>query len=63
MKIIIDAFGGDNAPEEIVQGAIAAVNEKDGFDITLVGKENAVREILGRCEYDSVRYACPTDYL
>lgn len=55
MKIIIDAFGGDNAPEEIVQGAIAAVNEKDGFDIALVGKENAVREILGRCEYDSSR--------
>ena len=55
MKIIIDAFGGDNAPEEIVQGAIAAVNEKDGFEIALVGKENAVREILGRCEYDSSR--------
>lgn len=55
MKIIVDAFGGDNAPEEIVQGAVAAVNGKEGFDIVLVGKENSVREILGRCEFDASR--------
>lgn len=55
MKIIVDAFGGDNAPEEIVRGAIAAVNEKEGFDIVLVGRENAVNEILARCEYDGSR--------
>ena len=38
MKIIIDAFGGDNSPEEIVSGAIDAVKEKEGFDVVLVGK-------------------------
>ena len=36
MKIIIDAMGGDNAPLEIVKGAIDARN-KLGVDIVLVG--------------------------
>ena len=27
MKIILDAMGGDNAPEEIVKGAASAVAE------------------------------------
>lgn len=55
MKIIIDAYGGDNAPEEIVEGALEAVREKDGFDLVLVGKENAIRGILGGKEYDESR--------
>lgn len=46
MKIIVDAFGGDNAPEEIVKGAMRAKDEL-GVDIILVGKENEVRKCLG----------------
>ena len=43
MKIIVDAFGGDNAPLEIIKGcAIAA--EKFGVDILLTGKESVIRE-------------------
>ena len=43
MKIIVDAFGGDNAPLEIIKGcAIAA--EEFGVDILLTGKENVIRE-------------------
>ena len=38
MKIIIDAMGGDNAPAEIVKGAVAA-NKEFGVDIVLVGRE------------------------
>ena len=45
MKIIIDAMGGDNAPEEIVRGAVRAHREL-GVEITLVGREEAVRECL-----------------
>lgn len=55
MKIIIDAFGGDNSPEEIVSGAIDAVKEKEGFDVVLVGKENTIRKLLGDKEYDESR--------
>ena len=45
MKIIIDAMGGDNAPSEIVKGAIRAKNEL-GVSVVLVGKEDAVRSCL-----------------
>ena len=37
MKIIIDAMGGDNAPEQIVLGALQAAKEY-GVEITLVGR-------------------------
>lgn len=45
MRIIVDAMGGDNAPEEIVKGAIGAAREF-GVDVTLVGQEEAVYACL-----------------
>lgn len=47
MRIIVDAMGGDNAPDEIVKGAVEAVREF-GVLITLVGKENEIRACLAR---------------
>ena len=43
MKIIVDAFGGDNAPLEIIRGCALAVSEL-GADIILTGKESVIRE-------------------
>lgn len=45
MKIIIDAMGGDNAPLEIVRGAIAAV-EKFNIDIILTGRGEEILKAL-----------------
>jgi len=45
MKIIVDAMGGDNAPEAIVRGGVLAA-KKFGADIVLVGQEDKVRAIL-----------------
>ena len=45
MRIIIDAMGGDNAPSEIVKGALRARQEL-GVDLLLVGREEAVRACL-----------------
>ena len=45
MRIIIDAMGGDNAPEEIVKGAVAAHRELL-VDITLVGRAERVNACL-----------------
>lgn len=43
MNIVIDAFGGDNAPLEVIKGAIDA--QKDfKIDITLVGDENRIKK-------------------
>ena len=39
IKIVLDAYGGDYAPSEIVKGAISAVEEKEGFELVLFGKK------------------------
>ena len=47
MKIIIDAMGGDNAPLEIVKGALSA-RARFGCDIVLTGDEAAIRDAAAR---------------
>lgn len=51
MKIIIDAFGGDNAPLEIIKGAVDAKNEY-GVDIILTGDEQIIRRVAGENAID-----------
>ena len=46
MKIIIDAMSGDNAPQEIVAGAVKAADEL-GVEIVFVGRDKDVRACLG----------------
>ena len=43
MNIVIDAFGGDNAPLEVIKGAVDA-NRDFNIDITLVGDENTIKK-------------------
>ncbi len=45
MRVVIDAFGGDNAPLEIVKGASLASNELE-IDITLVGNKEIIEEVI-----------------
>jgi len=47
VKIIIDAMGGDNAPDEIVIGSINAAKEND-VDITLVGRGEDILRVFER---------------
>ena len=42
MKIIVDAFGGDNAPLEIIKGCADSVTEF-GINVILTGKEEIIR--------------------
>jgi glycerol-3-phosphate acyltransferase PlsX len=49
MKIIVDAMGGDNAPDEVVNGALKAASELD-VSIILVGVEKAIRPLLSSCK-------------
>lgn len=44
MKIIIDAMSGDNAPLEIIKGAVSGKN-KHGVDILLVGDRNKINAL------------------
>ncbi len=45
MKLAVDAMGGDNAPEEIVTGAVRAA-KKFRCEIILVGDENKIKDVL-----------------
>ncbi|MEG0875715.1 MAG: phosphate acyltransferase PlsX [Oscillospiraceae bacterium] len=45
MRIIVDAMGGDNAPAEIVKGAVEAVRDF-GVSVTLVGKQEEISNCL-----------------
>ncbi len=48
IKVAVDAMGGDNAPQEIVKGAVEAVNEGSKVKVYLVGMKEAVeRELSG----------------
>ena len=44
MRVIVDAFGGDNAPLEIIKGAADAVKEY-GHTVILTGKEETIRRV------------------
>ena len=45
MKVIIDAYGGDNAPLEIVRGAALAVKEY-GVEVILCGNEEELEDLM-----------------
>ncbi len=49
MRIIVDAMGGDNAPLEIVRGAINAAKARPELEIVLVGRENEVNAAAAQC--------------
>src|SRR3989339_2068506 len=47
-RIAVDAMGGDNYPDILVEGSLAAVKEFDDVEIILVGDEGTVGESLNR---------------
>lgn len=49
--VALDAMGGDNAPVEIVKGAVEAVKEEAGLLVKLVGREEQVRAELAKYTY------------
>lgn len=51
VKVAVDAMGGDNAPGEIVKGAVWAANERPEIKIYLVGKEAQVKAELKKHTY------------
>lgn len=53
VNVAVDAMGGDNAPQEIVKGAIDAVNESGNVKVFLVGKEDMVKKELEKYTFDA----------
>lgn len=50
--VALDAMGGDNAPHEIVKGAIEAIEENNKIKVILVGKEDLIKKELENYSYD-----------
>jgi glycerol-3-phosphate acyltransferase PlsX len=53
VKVAVDAMGGDNAPEEIVKGAVEAVKENSKVKVYLVGIEDRIKDELKKYTYPS----------
>ena len=62
MKIIVDAMSGDNAPEEIVKGAVRARDELD-VGIILVGKKEVISALLGDTEMKGIEIVDARDVI
>ncbi|MCK9604346.1 MAG: phosphate acyltransferase PlsX [Candidatus Omnitrophica bacterium] len=50
MKIVVDAMGGDHAPEVVIEGVIAAVKEYHR-EVILVGDEEKIKGLLKKSGY------------
>lgn len=55
INVCVDAMGGDNAPLEIVKGAIEAINETKKVKVVLVGQEAAINAELAKYTYDAAQ--------
>ena len=54
-RVALDAMGGDNAPAEIVKGAVNAVGADSRVKVFLVGKEPVIKEELKKYTCDTTR--------
>lgn len=50
--VALDAMGGDNAPSEMVKGAVDAVNARNDIKVILVGKEDVINKELSEYTYN-----------
>ncbi len=52
VNVAVDAMGGDNAPVEIVKGAVEAITENRQVKVFLVGREEVIKEELKKYTYN-----------
>ncbi len=55
MKVIVDAMGGDHAPQAVVEGCAMALNSMPEMHVTLVGRKDAILAELEKHETDTSR--------
>ena len=55
IKVVVDAMGGDNAPADIVKGAVDAISGRDDIKIFLVGQEDVVAKELSQYSFPKER--------
>jgi len=55
IRVVVDAMGGDNAPGELVKGAVDAVNGREGIHVILTGRKDAIDGELSKYSYPKDR--------
>ncbi len=55
VNVAVDAMGGDNAPAEIVKGAVEAACEDKRIHVTLVGRSEVIEQELAKYSYDKAQ--------
>lgn len=55
IKIVVDAFGGDNSPQVNVEGVVKALNNIPQAQIVLVGDQEKINTLLQDKQYDKQR--------
>ena len=55
VHVALDAMGGDNAPGEIIKGAMDAISERSDIKVTLVGQEDVIKRELEQYTYPKER--------
>lgn len=51
IKVAVDAMGGDNAPGEIVKGAVEAVSQRKDIQVCLLGRQDVIERELDKYSY------------
>ena len=54
-KVALDAMGGDNAPAEIVKGAVDVISKRDDIKVYLIGQEDVVAKELSKYSFPKER--------
>ena len=65
VKVVVDAMGGDNAPAEIVRGAVNAVNKRNDIKVILTGKQKDIEDQLQKYTYpkEQIEIVCASEVI
>ena len=55
-RVILDAMGGDNAPQEIIRGAVWASRESQTLQVLLVGDRDQIEKELNRMDISGINF-------
>lgn len=64
-KVAVDAMGGDNAPVEIIKGAVEAINENSKIKVYLTGKRDVIEKELAQytCNQSQIEVVNATEVI
>lgn len=63
MKIVVDGFGGDNAPKAVVEGVILALQKYPELEVVLTGDETTLKELVAGRDMGRISYIHTTEVI